>query len=312
MRILITGATGLIGTHLVRLLASEDNQFVIVTRHIENAQDALSMIDGLNAEYLDSLNDLTDLNDIDAVINLAGEPIADRRWTLAQKRRICNSRWEMTQNIVELIAQSKTPPSVFISGSAVGYYGDQGSNIIDEKKGIKRDGFTQYVCKTWEDIAATAASNTTRVCLLRTSVVLANNGGALKKMKLPYQLGLGARIGHGQQYMPWIHIADMVSAINHILHDDSLYGPINLCAPLAAQNYVFSETLAKTLHRPHWLFTPTWFINTLMGESAQLLTDSIRTEPTKLMASSFQFQFPELSQALENLLIENSAKESIQ
>jgi uncharacterized protein (TIGR01777 family) len=302
MHILITGATGLIGSQLIALLATDSHTFTIATRNTATAQKKMAALNISNIAYLNDLTALTELNHVDAIINLAGEPIADKRWTAQQKKRICDSRWNITQQLVTLIAQSDTPPAILISGSAVGFYGDQRQQRIDDTFNVENSSFTHQVCATWEGIAQQAASEKTRVCLLRTGVVLANEGGAIQKMKLPYQLGLGGKIGSGEQYMPWIHIADMVAAIRHILLNDQLSGPINVCAPYPVKNQTFSATLAQTLRRPHWLFTPTWLINALMGESAELLTDSIRAEPIKLLASSFQFQYPQINQAFQNLL----------
>jgi uncharacterized protein (TIGR01777 family) len=303
MHILITGATGLIGSPLLALLSTHSHQITVITRDVLKTTQQLTATNLGKFECLADLSGYSHFNDIDAVINLAGEPIANKRWSAAQKIRICDSRWNLTQQLVSLIAQSDSPPHTFISGSAVGYYGDQGANIIDETVKIKSQAFAHQVCARWEAIALQASSPKTRVCLLRTGVVLANQGGALAKMTPAYQLGLGGPIGTGEQYMPWIHLSDMVAAIYHILNDPALDGPINLCAPNPVQNRLFSRTLAHELHRPHWLFTPTWLIKAIMGEAAVLLTDSIRATPAKLLASSFQFQYPKLEDALNHLIL---------
>ncbi|WMN87987.1 TIGR01777 family oxidoreductase [Vibrio parahaemolyticus] len=200
MKILLTGGTGFIGSELLKLLTT--HHVVLLTRSPQKAKQQLQHADVGNIEYIDSLDQLADLNHIDAIINLAGEPIADKRWTQKQKDKICKSRWKITEQIVELIHASTKPPSVFISGSAVGYYGDQQEHPFDECLHVNSEAFTHLVCEKWEQIAKRAESEDTRVCLLRTGVVLGPNGGALAKMLLPYKLGLGGPLGNGKQYLP--------------------------------------------------------------------------------------------------------------
>ncbi len=304
MKILLTGGTGFIGSELLKLLTT--HQVVLLTRSPEQAKQHLNHTDVGNIEYLDSLDTLADLNHIDAIINLAGEPIADKRWTKKQKDKICKSRWQITESIVELIHASTKPPEVFISGSAVGYYGDQQEHPFDECLHVNSDGFPHRVCERWEQIARRAESENTRVCLLRTGIVLGTNGGALKKMLLPYKLGLGGPLGNGNQFMPWIHILDMVRAILYLLNTPHAHGAFNMCAPHPVANRIFSATLARTLKRPHILFTPKWLMDTVMGESACLLFDSVRAKPKKLTELDFQFTYSRIEPALKHLLNERS------
>ncbi len=306
MQILITGATGFIGKELLKLLAS--HQLVVLTRDPEAAKNKLAHLDHGHIRYLNQLEELSDLNDFDAVINLAGEPIADKRWRSEQKKRICYSRWVTTEKLVALCSASRQPPSVFISGSAVGYYGDQQQSEFDESLQVTLNTFPHQVCAQWENIALGAQSEQTRVCLLRTGVVLAPQGGALKKMLLPYRLGLGGPIGAGNQYMAWIHMQDMVQAIVYLLENPSAQGAFNLCAPHPVTNREFSQTLAQTLHRPHLLFTPEWVLRLLMGESSMLLFDSACAKPKKLTELGFQFTYSRIQPALKHLLQHNSGK----
>lgn len=301
MQILITGATGFIGTTLLKSLST--HQLVLLTRDRAKAKQKLAHIDHGNIRYIGELEELADLNEFDAVINLAGEPIADKRWTQKQKERICYSRWVTTEKLVALCNASSTPPNVFISGSAVGYYGDQKHTECDEDQVVDIDTFPHRVCAQWENIALGAQSQHTRVCLLRTGVVLAPHGGALKKMLLPYQLGLGGPIAQGEQFMAWIHMQDMVQAIMYLLEHPKAQGPFNLCAPHPVTNREFSKTLAQTLSRPHVLFTPKWLIRLLMGESADLLCDSTCAKPKRLTEIGFQFTYPRLKPALKQLLL---------
>ncbi|MDN3613533.1 MAG: TIGR01777 family oxidoreductase [Vibrio gallaecicus] len=300
MKILLTGGTGFIGSELIK--SWNTHEVTLLTRDPSKAKQNLSHINQNNIRYIQSLDNLNDLNGFTAVINLAGEPIADKRWTATQKEEICHSRWNITEKIVSLIHASTEPPEVFISGSAVGYYGDQQEHPFDESLHVYHMNFPHQVCSHWEDIAKRAQSNMTRVLLLRTGIVLGKHGGALQKMLLPYKLGLGGPIGSGKQYMPWIHILDMVRAINHLLATQHAQGEFNLCAPHPATNKQFSQTLAKQLRRPHILFTPKWAMSLLMGESSCLLFDSIRAKPKKLTEMGFIFSYSRVEPALKNLL----------
>ncbi|MBD0788544.1 TIGR01777 family protein [Vibrio sp. Y2-5] len=300
MNILITGGTGFIGRELLKLLMTE--QVTVLTRNTENAKHQLSHIRSGNLNFINSLLDLQDLNHFDAVINLAGEPIANKRWSRKQKSRICRSRWDITEQLVSLIHASTKPPAVLISGSAVGYYGDQQSHPFDESLHVHHQSFSHQVCDTWEQIALRAQSDRTRVCLLRTGVVLSPAGGALQKMLPPYKLGLGGPIGSGQQYIPWIHMTDMVQAIMFLLTTEHAQGAFNLSAPHPATNALFSRSLASAIKRPHFLLTPKWAIKLVMGEASELLLDSMRAKPKKLTELGFQFQFSHIEPALKNLL----------
>ncbi|GAL08115.1 cell division inhibitor [Photobacterium aphoticum] len=253
MKILVTGGTGFIGAALIHQL--RDHDITVLSR--DPAKASLSL--GEPVKAITTLDQLENLNDFDAVINLAGEPIINKRWTARQKDTICRSRWGITQQLVDKIKASEKPPHTFISGSAVGIYGNQHDKVIDEDFAIEhvsRHDFAHHVCQRWEHIASDAASEATRVCLLRTGIVLGRHGGALAKMLLPYQFGLGGPIGSGKQYTPWIHLDDMVNAIVFLLNTPSADGAFNMTAPEPVTNKVFSQALAHALHRPHFLFTP--------------------------------------------------------
>jgi uncharacterized protein (TIGR01777 family) len=194
MQILITGGTGLIGRHLIPRLRQLGHAITVVTRSPEKARQVL----GSDIDIWKGLAEKQNLDGFDAVINLAGEPIADKRWTEEQKQRLCNSRWQITQRLVDLFKASDSPPSVFISGSAAGYYGDLGEVVVTEEEPPHNE-FTHKLCARWEQIACGAQSDATRVCLLRTGVVLAAKGGILAKMLPIFKLGLGGPIGNGRQ-----------------------------------------------------------------------------------------------------------------
>lgn len=296
MRVLITGATGLIGRHLTAQLQAR-HQVTVVTRNVARARSLL----GEGVTYWASLDGQPTLDGIDAVINLAGEPIADRRWSEAQKHRLCDSRWQLTERLATLIRASSAPPAIFISGSATGYYGDQGEAVVTEEE-TPHDEFTHRLCARWEQLAQAVDSGKTRVCLLRTGMVLAPHGGALEKMLPPFRLGLGGPFGNGRQYLPWIHIDDMVSAILFLLHHAELRGPFNMVAPYPVHNDKFSATLADVLHRPAFLRVPAFMVRLLMGEAAVLVLTGQRAIPSRLEAAGFHFHYGELEPALKNVL----------
>ncbi len=296
MNILITGATGLIGRALTKQLKRE-HQLTILTRDIDSARSVL----GSNMVFWSTLDDRQSLDGIDAVINLAGEPIADKRWSDSRKTLLCHSRWDLTEKLSALITQSSTPPHTFLSGSAVGFYGRQGDLTIEEDD-LPHDEFTHQLCARWEALALQAQSDKTRVCLLRTGIVLDAQGGALAKMLPPYRLGAGGPAGSGTQYMPWIHIDDMVAAICFLLENPTLQGPFNMTAPYPARNYDFSETLADVLHKPHIMKIPALALNLSMGEMAVLILSGQKAVPAKLEKAGFEFKFTDLQAALTDLL----------
>ncbi|MCV2513648.1 TIGR01777 family oxidoreductase, partial [Leclercia pneumoniae] len=237
MQILLTGGTGLIGRHLIPRLRQLGHEITVVTRSPEKARQVL----GSDITLWKGLAERQNLDGFDAVINLAGEPIADKRWTEQQKQRLCNSRWQITQRLVDLFKASNTPPSVLISGSATGYYGDLGEVVVTEEEPPHNE-FTHKLCARWEQIACGAQSDSTRVCLLRTGVVLAPKGGILAKMLPVFKLGLGGPIGNGRQYLAWIHVDDMVNGILWLL-DNDLRGPFNMVSPYPVRNEQFAHAL---------------------------------------------------------------------
>ncbi|MDV7103247.1 TIGR01777 family oxidoreductase [Vibrio sp. TH_r3] len=300
MHILLTGGTGFIGSELIKHLST--HQIVLLTRDTVSARSKLKHADVGNITYIDSLDSYTNFNQIDAIINLAGEPIAGKRWNNRQKKVICDSRWSLTEKLVELTHASTTPPATFISGSAVGYYGDQQQHPFDESLHVYHQGFTHHVCEMWESIAKKAKSESTRVCIIRTGLVLGLDGGALPMMLPPFKLGLGSRLGQGTQYMPWIHLHDMVRALVFLLTTPHASGYFNFSAPHPVTNREFSQTLASSLHRPMLLTTPKWVLKLVLGEANCLLFDSIRAKPKHLTELGFNFTYPRLEPALKSIL----------
>ncbi|MDP4528157.1 TIGR01777 family oxidoreductase [Alkalimonas delamerensis] len=297
MNLLITGGTGLIGQAVIRRWLP-DHSITVLSR----SPAKVKTLFGHDVSSCEQLTGL-DINRYDAVLNLAGEPIADKRWSKSQKNRICQSRWAITEQLSTLIQQASNPPKVFISGSAIGYYGRQDPHCIDESHQDFYPEFSHDVCARWENLAKRAASDRTRVCLLRTGIVLAADGGALKKMLPPFRFGLGGRIGDGQQMMSWVHLDDMVAIIDFLLQHSELDGPINATAPKAVSNQRFAELLAERLKRPALLPMPAFMVRLLFGEMGDLLLYGQNVYPKKLLDAGFQFSYPDLRQALQQLAL---------
>ncbi|MDX1678604.1 TIGR01777 family oxidoreductase [Arsukibacterium sp.] len=294
MRIFVTGGTGLIGSALQKYWR-EQHQLIILTRQpVTKFQQTAAIT------YVNQLQNV-DFNAVDAVVNLAGEPIADKRWTDKQKHRICHSRWQLTEQLSECIQAAETPPACMISGSAVGYYGRQGTEFITEEHSAFYPEFSHDICARWENLARRAGSDKTRVCLLRTGIVLSEQGGALAKMLPAFRFGLGGPIGSGQQYMSWIHIDDIVKLIDFLLHSPTLHGPFNAVAPKPVTNKEFSQALADRLNRPAKLTMPAFMVRLLFGEMADLLLYGQRVIPQQALDAGFKFQYPKLPAALADL-----------
>lgn len=299
MHYLITGGTGLIGEALICKLLARKSTVTVLTRNINKAEKlfpiSVTLIDQLLIDHIEHC---------DVVINLAGEAIADKRWTTKQKNEICQSRWKITALIAELIKQAKNPPSLLLSGSAIGFYGRQPNQVIDETFTQPHKEFTHDVCQQWEKIAFQAESRQTRVAVLRTGIVLAgvHDGGALAKMYLPFKLGLGGKVSTGEQMMSWIHIEDMVNAILFIIENNNLNGAINMTAPNPVSNEIFSKALAKQLHRPCIFTTPAWVFKLLLGEMSDLLLYGQHVVPAQLLSAGFVFKHKTVNEAFANLI----------
>jgi len=302
MKILMTGGTGLIGLCFIEQFSGY--QYTVLTRNPNKTRSKLPASVALIA----SLDELQNLDDFDAVINLAGEPIIDKRWSDQQKNVISQSRWQITQQLVALFGRSKKPPRIFLSGSAIGIYGNRGDERLTESSDINNYDFASALCRQWEDLAMQAGAYS-RVVVIRTGIVLATRGGALAKMLLPFKCCLGGRIGNGRQYMSWIHYQDHINAINYLLTAEQLSGAVNLVAPKPVINQLFTQTLAKCLHRFAIFPVPKKALQWLLGESSCLLLDSQRVIPKKLIDSGFTFSFPDLKPALANILNSSANKE---
>lgn len=299
MKVLVTGATGFVGKVVVRQLLEAGEQVVVLTRNIPKA--ALTL--GSQCEYFqwadtNELPDVAAFKGVDAVINLMGEGIADKKWTDEQKKIIYNSRINGTQKLVEVISKLEKKPSVFVSTSAIGIYGNRGPEELTEESSTGSD-FLAHLCKEWEKEASKVKEHVKRLILIRVGVVLGHNGGALKKMLLPFKLGLGGPLGSGNQYMSWIHVEDLAGMYVEALKNESLNGIFNGTAPYPATNKEFTTTLGKTLKRPTVLPAPAFAIKAIFGEMSTVLLDGQKVLPKKFKDINYRYRYPTLEMALK-------------
>lgn len=305
MNFLISGGSGFIGSALSAQLAQQGHYVVVLSRHPESIREP--------ARGIAELSQLAEDQAFDVVINLAGEPIADKRWSAAQKLKIVQSRLRVTQEIVTWMQGSKHKPRLFISGSAIGYYGvGSGDESIGEDI-HGDDSFSSQLCRQWEGCALQAQALGIRTCLLRIGIVLGNSGGVLAKMLPPFKLGVGGRIGSGQQWMSWVHVDDILNIIAYCVSQESLSGPINCTAPVPVRNQEFTRALGTSLRRPTWLPLPRPVISLLMGEMGEeLLLAGKKVLPQKLQEAGYSFQFEQIDAAFADIFLSNGKPKSNQ
>ena len=297
MQILLTGGTGLVGRALCRHFKQQGYQLIVLSRQPSKVSGLCS-----GARGIGTLSELTDNDPVDAVINLAGAPIADRPWSKGRRKILRESRIDLTRNLVDWMAQRKQPPAALLSASATGWYGDRGEEPVDETSAAPVADFASQLCQDWEAEVMRAEELGSRVACLRFAPVLSADGGMLAKLLPVFRLGLGGRLGSGQQWMPWIHIDDLVRLFAHVLADNSCAGVYNACSPQPVRNAEFTRMLAKTVRRPALLPAPAWALKLLLGEMSILLIGGQHVQPRRTADSGFEWQYPELSVALQNLL----------
>ena len=297
MKILLTGGTGLIGRAMCAALMERRHSLTVFSRRPDTVAEKC----GAAVRAIGSLDEWRPGDHYDAVINLAGEPIAGARWSDKRKKTLWDSRVSLTIALLEKISRAKTKPDTLLSGSAVGIYGDCGDRAIDES-GVAADDFGARLCNAWEQEARKAEEYNVRTCLLRTGLVLSRDGGILRQLSIPFKLGLGARIGGGKQWMSWIHIADQVAVMLALLDEPRHRGAFNLCAPNPVTNAAFTRHFGLAVNRPALLAVPAFAVNAALGESAYLLLGGQKALPTKLAANGYRFRYPDLDGALEDLM----------
>lgn len=298
MKVIISGASGFVGSFLVPFLKKKDFKVFRLVRHSPRSSSEIFW-NPLMREIVTS-----QLEGADYFINLSGENVANGRWTKEKKKKIHDSRIQSASLLVEAIQHLKSPPKAVLSASATGYYGDRGAEILHEESEPGK-GFLSELAVAWEGAFQPLVAQRLRVVYLRFGMVLAKEGGALTKMLPIFKMGGGAILGSGRQYVSWIHIDDLCEAVYHaMMHEAILRGPLNVVAPEVLTQKEFAKTLGRILHRPVFLRAPSFALKLMMGEMAgPLILSSQRAEPARLMATGYQFQYPELEKALTNLLV---------
>jgi uncharacterized protein (TIGR01777 family) len=293
--VMIAGGTGFIGSQLTKKLHSADYDVKIITRKAKNTDDKTK----LNYISWDSLKS-DDLENIYGIINLAGASIAGSKWTESYKQLILDSRIKATRELVDLVSKAKSPPEVFINASAVGYYGDRGTELLTEESSSGK-GFLAKVCVEWEKEAITA-SNHTRTVISRIGVVLDKNEGALSKMLLPFKTFTGGPLGSGKQYFPWIHIKDIVGLFMFALENKSVDGAVNFSSPNPVTMDEFAKTLGKVMNRPSIFKVPEAALKLILGDASEMITNSQRVIPKQASSNGYSFMFSDLKLAFKDII----------
>jgi len=296
MHILLTGGTGLIGRKLCQHWVGQGHRLTVLSRQ----PGQVKQLCGASVRGVAQLEEIGD-ETVDAVVNLAGAPIADRPWTARRRALLWSSRITLTEGLLAWLESRTQRPEVLISGSAVGWYGDGGERELSETSQPVKEDFASHLCIAWEETALRAEALGIRVVLVRTGLVLASQGGFLKRLTLPFKLGLGGPIGSGRQWMPWVHIDDQIALIDFLLHQAQCRGPYNACAPEPVRNREFARQLGHALHRPAFLPLPSLLLKAGLGELSGLLLGGQRARPVALQAAGFNFRYRELSAALTEL-----------
>lgn len=305
MKVAVTGATGLVGTRLVERLKQEGHVIVVLTRDAERAQrlfpsSAFPTLEVVAYQPKQAGDWQRAVEGCDGVVNLAGEPLFGGRWTPARKQEILESRQLGTRTVVQAIAQAQQRPQVLVSTSAIGYYGTSETASFDETSPAGHD-FLAKVCQTWEAEAQTVKAFGVRLVILRMGIVLAP-GGALAQMLPPFRLGVGGPIGSGRQWFSWVHRDDAVDLILYALTQPSVSGVLNATAPEPVRMAELCNALGKAVNRPSWLPVPGFALEVLLGDAAQVILEGQRVLPQQTRAAGFQFQYPEVAPALQQVV----------
>lgn len=305
MKVAITGATGFVGSRLVERLQADGHQVIVLSRNPTQAAQSFPPSTFPNVEVVgytpEAAGDWQQaISGCDGVVNLAGEPIAEQRWTSAHKQTILNSRKLSTQRLVDAIAQANPKPQVLVSGSAIGYYGTSETATFDETSPAGND-FLSELCRAWETEAQRVKDLGVRLVIIRTGIVL-GPGGALAKMLPPFKLFAGGPIGSGKQWFSWIHREDLVSLIVQALTRSDVEGVLNGTAPNPVRMAEFSNVLGQVLNRPSWLPVPGFALEALLGDGAKVVLEGQQVLPKRTQAIGLQYQYPILAQALEQIL----------
>lgn len=305
MKVAITGATGFVGSRLVQRLHKDGHRILVLTRNTSSALKVFPPGAFPNVEIVAYTPTISGswqdaIAGCDSVVNLAGEPIAEERWTPEQKQKILNSRQLGTQKIVEAIAKADPQPSVLVSASAVGYYGTSETATFDETSSSGND-FLAQVCQAWEAEAQKVKDAGVRLVILRLGIVL-GNGGALDKMITPFKLFAGGPLGSGRQWLSWIHLDDLVNLILQALTNPKMEGVYNATAPHPVRMAELSQTLGQVMQRPSWLPVPGFALEALLGDGAMVVLEGQQVMPQRTLKADFQYEYPDLLPALSQII----------
>ncbi|RPF50551.1 TIGR01777 family oxidoreductase [Aquisalibacillus elongatus] len=299
MRILIAGGTGFVGSRLTQFFKEQGHEIYILTRnpHAQDYQEQVSYIEWLSPHSQPE----TELDEIDVCINLSGTSLNSGRWTNVKKQQILESRMMTTREFIRIMGALPQKPKVFVNASAIGFYGTSEEQVFTEDTIEPGHDFLAEVCSVWETEAQEAEELGIRTVFTRFGLILDRQEGALPKIALPYRLMAGGRLGNGKQWMSWIHIDDVVGAIDYIIHHEKIAGPVNLTAPHPKRNQDFGRTLSSVFKKPHWLPAPSFAIRTILGEMSILILKGQYVYPEKLDQSGYSFKHPTLKETLENI-----------
>jgi uncharacterized protein len=303
MKIVIAGGTGFVGKALVNELVRQNHEVVILTRNTGRLEQSgqITYVQWLSKKA----NPIEYLQDIDYFVNLAGESINSGRWTESRKEKILKSRIIAVQELLKIIEKLERKPKAFINASAIGIYGTSETDVFTEETEGKGKDFLAKTVSTWENEVNKAALLGIRTVLCRFGIILDKFEGALPKMVTPFKMYIGGNIGNGRQWMSWIHIKDVIQAIIFSMEHEHLNGPINFTAPQPVTMKEFGTSLATVLHKPHWLPLPSFPLRVFLGEMSGLVLEGQKVLPKKLVESGFEFQYPQINLALNNIFAKN-------
>lgn len=298
--IFITGGTGFIGSRLCELLQEQGHHITVLSRQAKTSFQTLDA----KINVISNLTELHNYPPPNWVINLAGEPIVDKPWTKKRKAILRDSRIALTQSLFDTLQQLPAPAELIISGSAIGFYGDTGNNVYTESS-QQGQGFAAELCQDWEQVARTRTPEKSRLCILRTGVVLGNNAGILKKITLPFKLGLGGKLGNGRQWFSWIALEDICRLIIFLAENKNCNGIYNATSPAPITNSNFTKAFGNSLNRPTLIPIPALALKATLGEAACLLLDSQRILPKRAIEQGFTFRYPNIEYCLANYVRNN-------
>lgn len=304
MKYLIAGGTGFVGQALISYLFNRGHEVSLLTRGSKAPKFSGGTPEAFQWDGKSPGAWHEGVEQADVVINLCGESVVNTRWSDAVKKRLSSSRTAPTRALVNAIRNASRKPCALINASAVGYYGNSGDTILTESSGVGSD-YLAELCEAWEESACRASADGIRVVLLRIGVVLGSQGGVIQKMRMPFSLYTGGPLGSGKQWVPWIHISDLIRIIERVSVDSRISGPCNACSPDPETMTAFSAAMGRAMNRPSWLQAPEFALKILLGERASVITSSYRAIPDKMLKQNFKFDYEKLDSAMEAVVREN-------